>query len=228
MYVIIVGGGKVGFHLARELVEDGHEVLVIEENQAIVTRINSDLGDIAIEGDGCEVAVMEQAGMARADMVIAVTGDDEDNLVVCQVAKKRFNVPRTVARINDPRNEDIFKVLGIDVTVSATAAIMAQIEEELPSHRLIHLLTLRGSDLEIVDIEIPDNAAVVGRKVKELLLPHQTIMVLIYDRDGVPRVPTGETTVRGGDEIVLVTRKESETALRSALTAPAVATRFNR
>lgn len=225
VYALIVGGGKVGYHLARELVEDGHEVLVIEQRLATVERINEELGDIALHGDGCEVATMEKAGMARADMVIAVTGDDEDNLVVCQVAKKRFSVPRSIARVNDPRNESIFKKLGIDVTVSSTSAIMAQIEQELPYHRLIRLLTLSGGGLEIVEVKVPENAAIVGRKIKELLLPHQSLIVLVSSRDEVPRLPTPDTVLRPGDEILAVTREESEATLRAVLTSPAVAVR---
>src|SRR4030067_1531623 len=133
MHAIVIGGGKVGYYLAKELLEGNHEVLVIEKDGAKCERIAQELGDIVLKGDGCEAATMEIAGFGRADMVIAVTGDDEDNLVTCQVAKVKFNVPRTVARINNPKNEEIFKRLGIDTTVSATAAILAQIAQELPT-----------------------------------------------------------------------------------------------
>src|SRR3972149_3832467 len=148
MYIIVVGGGKVGYYLAKELVEEGHEVLVIEKDAAKAERIAEELGDISLRGDGCEASTMEMAGFGRADMVIAVTGDDEDNLVTCQVAKAKFKVPRTIARINNPKNEEIFKKLGIDTTVSATTAILSQIEQELPAHPLIPLLTLKGGGLE--------------------------------------------------------------------------------
>src|SRR3990172_858618 len=161
MYTIVVGGGKVGYYLARELLDEGHEVLIIEKDAGKCERIAEELGDIALRGDGCEASTMEMAGFGRADMVIAVTGDDEDNLVSCQVAKVKFAVPRTIARINNPKNEDIFKRLGIDTTVSATAAILAHIEQELPTHPLIPLLTLSGG-LEIVGLKIPPTAAVVG------------------------------------------------------------------
>src|SRR3989304_3329930 len=143
MYIIVVGGGKVGYYLAKELVEEGHEVLVMEKDAVKAERIAEELGDIALRGDGCEASIMEMAGFSRADMVIAVTGDDEDNLVVCQVAKVKFNVPRAVARINNPKNEEIFKRLGIDTTVSATAAILAHIEQEQPTAPLVPLLTLK-------------------------------------------------------------------------------------
>jgi trk system potassium uptake protein TrkA len=221
MYIIVVGGGKVGYYLAKELVEEGHEVLVIEKDGAKAERIAEELGDISLRGDGCEAATMEIAGFGRADMVLAVTGDDEDNLVACQVAKAKFKVPRTVARINNPKNEEIFSLLGIDTTVSATTAILAQIEQELPTHPLIPLLTLKGGGLEIVEIKVPDTSAVVGKKVSEILLPQQSIIALIVDAQGEPHVPRVDTVVRAGDEVVAVTRTENEDALRAVLTSAA-------
>jgi trk system potassium uptake protein TrkA len=220
MYVVVVGAGKVGYYLAKELVEQGHEVLVIEKDAAKAERIAEELGDISLHGDGCEASIMEMAGFARADMVIAVTGDDEDNLVVCQVAKTKFNVPRSMARINNPKNEEIFRKLGIDTTVSATAAILAQIEQELPSHPLIKLLTLRGGGLEIVEVKVPENSAVVGRRVNDIVLPPQSLIALVIDEAGEPRVPGNDTVIQVGDDVVAVTRKENEDALRGALTAP--------
>lgn len=219
MYMIVVGGGKVGYYLAKELVEEGHEVLVIEQDAGKVDRIMEELGDIALRGDGCEAATAEQAGFGRADMVLAVTGDDEDNLVICQVAKKMFNVPRTIARINNPKNETIFRKLGIDTTISATAAILAQIEQELPTHALIPLLRLKGGGLEMVEVRVPPDAAVVGKKVRDVLLPQQSIIVLTVDPEGVPRVPTSETVIHADDEVVAVTRLEHEDALRAILTS---------
>lgn len=164
---------------------------------------------------------MEIAGFGRADMVIAVTGDDEDNLVTCQVAKAKFKVPRTIARINNPKNEEIFKKLGIDTTVSATTAILSQIEQELPTHPLIPLVTLKGGGLEIVEVKIPQNAAVVGKRVGEVLLPQQSLIALVVDSDGEPRVPRTDTVLHAADEVVAVTRTENEDALRAVLTAPA-------
>lgn len=220
MYIIVVGGGKVGYYLAKELVEEGNEVLVIEKDRGKAERIAEELGDISLRGDGCEATTMEMAGFGRADMVIAVTGDDEDNLVVCQVAKAKFNVPRAVARINNPKNEEIFRRLGIDTTVSATSAILAHIQQELPAHPLIPLLTLKGGGLEIVEVKVPENSAVVGKRISDILLPQQSLIALIVDQDGEPRVPKSDTTVRAGDEVVAVTRPENEDALRSVLTAP--------
>src|SRR3990172_6437419 len=205
MYIIVVGGGKVGYYLAKELVEEGHEVLVIEKDGVKAERIADELGDISLRGDGCEAAIMEVAGFGRADMVIAVTGDDEDNLVVCQVAKAKFNVARAMARINNPKNEEIFRRLGIDTTVSATTAILAQIEQELPTHPLIPLLTLKGGGLEIVEVKVPEGSAVVGKRIGDIVLPQQSLIALIVDEHGTPEVPKNDTLVRAGDEVVAVT-----------------------
>ena len=220
MYIVIVGGGKVGFYLAKELVEANHEVLIIERNAAKCAEIQEELGEIVMRGDGCEAAIQEQAGSGRADLFLAVTGEDEDNLVASQVAKHVFNVPRAVARINNPKNEQIFRKLGIDSTVSATTAIMSHIEQELPTHPLISLMTLRRG-FEIVEIKIPGTSAIVGKSIREVLLPHQSLIWGIVDAEGNPRAPTPETIVRADDEIVAVTLKESEEALRAALIAPA-------
>src|SRR5436309_11650822 len=180
MYIIVVGAGKVGYYLAKELLEapEGHEVLIIELDAAKVERVTQELGDIALRGDGCEAATMDKAGFGRADMVIAVTGDDEDNLTVCQIAKAKFSVPRTVARINNPQNETLFRNLGIDSTVSATNLIMAHIEQELPWRGLIPLVTLRNRDLEIVEVRIPSDAVSVGRQVGQMLLPQGSLLCL--------------------------------------------------
>jgi len=221
MYIIIVGGGRAGYYLAKQLVEDGHEVLVIEKDAARCKRIADELGDIVLRGDGCEGITLEAAGTGRADLFIALTGDDEDNLAACQVAKNKFNVRRTVARIDNPKNEVIFKKLGIDTTVSATTLILANIEQELPSHPLISLLTIKGGGLEIVEGKVPPDSAMVGKRIGELLLPQQCLITLIIDEEGVPRVPASDTTIRAGDEVVAVCRRESEDALRAVLTTPA-------
>lgn len=218
MYMIVVGGGKVGYYLAKELVEEGHEVLVIEQDGAKCERIADELGDIALQGDGCEARTMEIAGFGRADMVLAVTGDDEDNLVSCQVAMHKFDVPRTIARINNPKNEEIFRKLGIDTTISATAAVLAQIEQQLPTHAMIPLLRLKGGGLEMVEVKVPADSPTVGMKVMDILLPQQALIVLTVDKEGVPRIPTGETVIHADDDVVAVTRVDHENALRAVLT----------
>jgi trk system potassium uptake protein TrkA len=217
VYYIIVGGGKIGYYLAKQLLEDQHEVLIIEQDAEKCAQLADELGEVVMLGDGCEAATLERAGMARADMVIALTGDDEDNLVACQVAKHKFDVPHTVARINNPKNETIFKKLGTDATISSTSVILSHIEQELPSHPLIPLMTLKGGGLEIVEIKIPSEAPVVGRRIREVLLPQQSLIALVINSDGQPRLPTPDTVIQAGDEVVVVTMLESEEGLRSAL-----------
>jgi trk system potassium uptake protein TrkA len=134
VYIIIIGGGRVGYYLSKALLNEGHEILVIEKDAAKVEHIEEELGSICMQGDGCEAATLEEAGTERAGLFIAVTNEDEDNLVACQVAKHKFNVPRIIARIGNPKNETLFKRLGIDVTVSATNLILEYIEQEVPTH----------------------------------------------------------------------------------------------
>ena len=222
MFIIVGGGGKVGYHLARALLAD-HEVLVIEENPQRVEFIAEDLGsDVIMQGDACDAATMERAGMARADLVVAVTGEDQDNLTLCQIAKARFNVSRAVARINNPQNEGLFRQLGIDSTVSATALIMGHIEQELPWQGLIPLLKLGGFNLEIVEVKLPKDANTVGKQIRQLLLPQGSLICLIIDTNGTPRVPAPDSTIHGEDILVAVTNIETEEELRNALTAPLV------
>src|ERR1039457_7135874 len=134
MYIIVIGGGKVGYHLAKDLLTERPEILVIEKDQSRIDYFCNELGSICLNGDGCEAAVLSEAGTGRADMLIAVTGDDEDNLVSCQLAKHRFKVPRTIARSSNPKNEVLFRKLGVDVTVSSTNVIMEYIQQEVPTH----------------------------------------------------------------------------------------------
>ena len=217
MYIIVVGGGRVGYYLTKALLGEGHEVLMIEKNATVSKTIAAEMGSVCLHGDGCEAATLDGAGTARADMLIAVTGDDEDNLVACQVAKHKFNVPRTIARVRNPRNEAIFKKLGIDVTVSSTNIILEHIEHEVPSHPLMHLLTISERGLEVVEVKIPAGSASVGKTIKELSLPPESILSLIIRKERKPIVPTHSTVLEAEDQIIAVTAPESEEALRAAL-----------
>lgn len=222
MYIVVVGGGKIGYHLSKTLLGDGHEVLVLEKDPVRCESLIDELGSIVFLGDGCEAMTLEEVGTGRADMVIAVTGEDEDNLVACQVSKHKFKVPRTVSLINDPRNEDLFKKLGVDVTVSATSFILAHIEYELPAHPLIHLLSLKGSGLEIVEVKIPDNLKVSGRRLGDIKLPPGSVVTLVIRKDGNPQVPNADLILNPEDEVVAVTRPEAEATLRAAFTGDQV------
>ena len=217
MYIIVVGGGRVGYYLTRALLAEGHEVLIIENEPRVCQGITDELGSVCLRGDGCEVTTLIEAGTERSDMLIAVTGDDEDNLVACQVAKQRFKVPRTIARIKNPRHEALFKKLGIDVTVSATNIILENIETEVPTHPLTHLLTLGDRGFEIVDVKIPSGSTTVGKAVKNLSLPQGTVLSLIIRRGVKPFVPDADSIIQAGDQIIAATSPESEGSLRIAL-----------
>lgn len=212
MYIIVVGGGKVGYYLAKQLLADGHEVVVIEKNKQKVDHLNNDLGNVAIQGDGSDAGPMLEAGMNRANIVVAATGDDEDNLIVCQMAKKKFGVPRTIARINNPKNEHIFGVLGIDSTVSYVDVLVAQIEREIPAHSLIHLLTLRDVGATFLEKEVPPESAIVGKPISTLNLPEDCIVALVI-REGKAIIPKGNTELQVNDQVVMVTSMEHEDVL---------------
>jgi len=217
MYIIIVGGGRVGYYLTKALLDEGHEVLVVEKSAIVCETFTEELGSICLRGDGCEAATLAEVGTARADMLIAVTGDDGDNLVACQVAKHKFNVPRTIARLRNPQRGTLFKKLGVDVTVSSTQIILEHIEEEVPTHPLTHLLEIRDKGLEIVEVKISPDSTTVGKPVKELSLPPGSVLSLVIRKERKPIVPTVNTIIQAGDQIIAVTPPESEEALRTAL-----------
>ncbi len=217
MYIIVIGGGRVGYYLVKALLNEGHEVIVVEKNATICETINEELGSVCIRGDGCEATVLTEVGTDRADMLIAVTGDDEDNLVACQVAKHMFNVPRTIARIRNPRNEILFKKLGVDVTVSGTNVILEHIEEEVPTHPLTHLLAIEDRGIEIVEVKIPPDSSTVGKSVRQLSLPKGSKLALVIRKEGKNRVPTLKTVLQAEDRVIALTTPESEEALRAAL-----------
>lgn len=213
MYIVVVGAGKVGYHLTKSLLAEGQEVLVIEKERLKVDRITRELGATAIQGDGAEVATLELAGLERADVVAAVTGHDEDNLIVAQVAKGKFDVPRTVARVNNPRNEFIFAELGIDATVSATQVILSVIQQVIPHHPFVHLLTLREGGIEFVELQLTEDCPAAGKHAGEVDLPADTAIPLLI-RQGSPLVVQADTLLQPGDRLVAVTTSAQEDILR--------------
>src|SRR5688572_14241308 len=199
MFIVVAGAGKVGYHLAKALIAD-HEVLIIEVDSSRVDFVSEELGaEVIMQGDACDAATMERAGMERADLVVAAVGEDRDNLTFCQIAKARFAVPRAVARINNPQNEVLFRKLGIDSTVSATNLILGHIEQELPWRGMIPLMTLQG--IELVEVRVPRESGIVGKQVKQLLLPQGSLLSLIIS-EGSPRLPMPETVIRPDDILV--------------------------
>jgi trk system potassium uptake protein TrkA len=217
MYIIVVGGGKIGYHLAKTLLAEGHEVLVIEKDRSRIEFICGELGSICLLGDGCEASTLAEAGTTRADMLIAMTGDDEDNLVACQVAKHKFKVPRTIARSSNPKNEPLFRLLGIDVTVSSTDVIMEYIQQEVPTHILTHLLTIQDRGIEIVEVKIPADSKKIGAQIKDIALPAGSTLIMIIRRDQKPQMAAPDLTIQPGDQIIALTPTETEEQLKAAL-----------
>ncbi|HLZ58387.1 MAG TPA: TrkA family potassium uptake protein [Ktedonosporobacter sp.] len=213
MYIIIGGGGEVGYYLARNLLSQGHEVLLLEKSSTRYRTLSDELGQSIFHGDACEARTMEEAGARRADVVIAVTGEDEDNLVICQVAKKRFQVARTIARLNNPKHEDLFQKLGIDVTVSPTRSILSLIESELPGSRFVQLMTLKKAGLHIVELNVPPISPMIGKPLSQINLPRRCNLALII-RGEESIFPNGETTLQANDEVYALVTRESEEELR--------------
>lgn len=216
MYILVIGGGKVGYYLTKTLVNEGYEVFLIEKNPVKVSIYSERFGAIVMQGDGAEAATLAEAGANRADVVIAVTGDDEDNLVICQMAKERFKVQRCIARVNNPKNEELFRRLGIDVTVSQTNVILSIIEQQIPDLPFVHLMNLRHADLAIVEAKVSHDSTIVNRPIEGIQWPGEVIVTAVL-RQGELIIPTGQTTIRAGDELICVTKREREVELRELL-----------
>jgi trk system potassium uptake protein len=225
MFVIALGGGKVGANVARSLVRSGHEVVVVEADRARFEAIEAEFRPFAILGDATEIYVLERAGIKRPpDIVVAATGDDEDNIVICQLAKEKYGVQKVIARVNDPRNQEHFDLLGIRPTVAATPMILALIEHEVPEHGLVHLLELRDEQLEIVEVEIADGAPAVGKRVEQLQLPPSTRLVSVM-RQGRAEIAVGATELRRGDQVLAILEPGAEDELRGVLLGAKAAAR---
>jgi trk system potassium uptake protein TrkA len=216
MYLIVVGGGKVGYYLTKTLVHEGYEVLLIEKNPKKCEVYSERFGGVVMNGDGAEASTLAAAGVGRADVVIAVTGDDEDNLVVCQMAKHRFGVKRTIARVNNPKNEELFRLLGIDVTVNPTNLILSIIEQQIPDRHFVHLLALRHADLAVVEVSVAPDSPFAGRSIEDIRLPAETSIIAILRGNHV-MIPNGNTRLVAHDEVIAITRRESEEQLRYML-----------
>ena len=217
MFVLIVGGGKVGTNVTRTLRALNHEIVLIEQDERRYESLEVEFEDGALYGEGTELHVLEHAGIRRPpDIVVAVTGDDEDNIVICQLAKERYGVPKVVARVNDPRNHELFDLLEISPTVSATSMVMALIEHEVPEHDLIHLLELRKENLEIVEVQIDKNAPAAGKRVEKLKLPEGSRLISIT-RNGRSEIAIGSTELQPGDQVLAILQPGKEDELRRVL-----------
>ncbi len=217
MYVLIAGGGKVGSNLARTLIREGHEVTLIESRDARFAQLEAEFEHQVHKGDATELFILERAGIERPpDFVVAVTGDDEDNLVICQLARHRYGVPPVIARVNDPRNQPYFDLLGISPTVSATATIMALIEHEVPAHGLIHLLELKKENLVIDEITVGERAACAGKELGEVAFPAGSRVISVV-RDGKAEMPDDSLRLESGDSVLVILEPGKEDELRRVL-----------
>ncbi len=217
MYFVIAGGGEVGFHLAKALLEAGHEIMLIESDRRRATFIQEQLGSVVLNAPADEGRYQLEAGCQRADAVIAVTGEDPANLVICQLAKWKCNVPRVIARVNDPKNEIVFKALGIDETISSTRVLMNVIEQELPSPGgFLPLMPLTGSHLELIEAEIGPNTPGAGKSIRALGLPHGTAVGGIV-RKGAVLHADEDMRLEVGDRLVILAPTKEEADVRKAL-----------
>ncbi len=220
MYIIVVGGGNVGYGLALELQQmPDHEVTIVELGGRRAGQLHAELGEMVVHGDGSEIAFLERVGAGRADLVIACTADDGANLVASQVAKHWFHVKRTIARVNDPRNEALFLRLGVDSIVSAAGAVLAQIEATLPEHTIIPLMALEGSGLHIVDMRVHERSPAAGHALRDLEFPPQVLVSVIIGAGGA-RVPDGDTVLQPGDEVIAVIPSDSDAVVRAMIASP--------
>lgn len=213
MFILICGGGKVGYYLAKSLLAQNLECVLLEKDASRAQMLGDELGDAVLAGDACDPRIVTRAGIERADVVIAVTGDDEDNLVICQVAKRRFNTPRTIARINNPKNEAIFIKLGIDVTISPTQLVLAAISTDIPDQGVVHLATLRQYGLELVELTLRASSPAVGRTFTDLALPPGTRLLSVL-RTGEAPLYDRSLVLAVGDVVLATTRAEDEAEMR--------------
>jgi trk system potassium uptake protein TrkA len=217
MYALVAGGGKVGANVLRTMLRFGHEATLIEQQRGRFERLEEEFEYRVQHGDATELFVLERAGIRRPpDLVLAMTGDDEDNLVICQLARDKYGVAKSIARVNDPRNQEHFDLLGIRQTVSTTQSVMALIEHEVPEHELVHLLQLREENLEIVEVVVDRGAPAAGKSIAELRLPEGARLISVM-REGAAEIAVGSTRLRPGDQVLAILEPGKEDELRRVL-----------
>jgi trk system potassium uptake protein TrkA len=217
MYAIVAGGGKVGSNVTRTLLDLGHEITLIEQRPDRFARLEEEFGPTVIRGDATEIAVLERAGIARPpELMLAVTGDDEDNLVISQIAKESYGVRKAIARVNDPRNQQHFDLLGITQTICATTSILGLVEHEVPEHGLVQLVELQREGLVVVEVQVEDNSPAAGKDAGALALPGGSRLISVF-RDGRTELVEPSTTLRSGDQVLAVVPTPAAMDLRRAL-----------
>ncbi|MDD5282111.1 MAG: NAD-binding protein [Candidatus Omnitrophica bacterium] len=216
MYILIIGAGKVGYFLAKRLCQGKHTVSIVDKDRIVCDEIAKELEALVVNGDGCDPKILEEAGIERADVMAAVTGDDEDNLIVCQLAKEKFNLQRTVGRVNNPDNEHTFNELGIDVPVDSTKIIAKVIEEEVSFSDFVNLMSFKRGKLAIVRVDLPSDSPVINKEVKDITLPQDAVLVSIVRGEEVI-LPKGNTVLKTGDDVIALTLVGNEPQLLSLL-----------
>ena len=216
MFVLVIGGGKVGYYLTKELIGSGHEVVLMEKEKERANQIAEEVGSVVIAHDGCEGKYLAEAGANRADIVAAVTGDDEDNLVICQMAKHHFDVPRTIARVNNPKNEALFKHLGVVELISPTRMILGSIEQDIPVHELLHLAALGEGELELIEAHLQAGSPAIGKAPRDLEMPEGcSLFAVIRNGKATPLRP--DTVLAEGDKVIAIGKAECEAGLHEQL-----------
>ncbi|HDQ25590.1 MAG TPA: TrkA family potassium uptake protein [bacterium] len=216
LFIIVAGAGKTGYNLTKLLAEEGHEVLLVEKTKARYYELNAELGENIFLGDASESDVLKEVGANRANAIVAVTGEDDTNLVICQLAKIMYMTPRTIARISNPKNEDIFSALGVDNVVNTTKIVNSLIEKEVDAGMLVPVLEMKGGKVEVVETEISSNSPVANRAIRDIKLPEECLIVSVVREDGVV-FPHGNTVLQADDTVVVLIAKDKKAALRELL-----------
>lgn len=216
MYAVIVGGGVVGYNVLRAMTALGHETVLIEREKARYAQLEAEYEHLVLHGDGTEIAMLELAGTARADLVVAVTGHDDDNIVVAQIAREHFGTAKCIARVNDPRNQEHFDAIGIRFTVSAAQSILSLIEHEVPDHRVVNMLNLRHENLEIIELNVTQTSPIVGLPVSKIRMPRDARLISVT-RDNQSRIAVGDTVVQPGDRVMAILDPSREDELVNLL-----------
>lgn len=203
MFAVIAGGGKAGYSLGRLLHERGYEVAIIEAKRERYRRVSQEFEHAVILGDATEIFILERAGIARADVLVAVTGDDEDNVIISQIAMHKYDVKKVIARVNNPENQEAFDILGVTNTVCPTSSLLSLVEHEMPSHRLVHLLNLKKENLEIVEVMLEPGAEIEGKRLDEINLPAGVLLISIL-RDSQAMIPQGPTVLNANDQVLAI------------------------
>jgi trk system potassium uptake protein TrkA len=221
MLAVIIGGGRGGSYLARDLQSQGYQVKVVDRRPEVVAKLRQEIGGDVVCGDGCSPEILEQIGTAKADLVVALTHNDEDNLVVCRLAKHHFRVPRVIARVNNPLNEWLYtKDWGVDVAISQVHLTSKVIEEEIGMGELVTLLKLNRGAAALVEVTLPETSPCQGKAIRDLAFPSDAVIVSVI-RGGKLVIPRGDTTLEAGDEILAVSTIAAEKSLKELLVGPA-------